>query len=50
MNLFAVLFDYYGSSSGSGIGCDDYSISKLDANDGGACFFVGDGFNDVLVL
>lgn len=42
VNLFAVLFDDYGASSGSGICCDDNSISELDAYDGGACFFVGD--------
>lgn len=42
VNLLAVLFDDDGTSSGSGIGCDDDSISELDAYDGGACFFVGD--------
>jgi len=42
VNLLAVLFDDNGASSGSGIGCEHYSVLELDANDGGACFLVGD--------
>lgn len=50
VNLLAVLFDDDGSSGGSGISGDDDSISILDSDDGGACFFVGDGLDNVLVL
>lgn len=50
MDFLAVLFDHNGSSCGSGVSSKNNSISVLAADDGGACFFMGDGLDDVFIL
>ena len=43
VDFLAVLFDHNGTSCGSGVSSKNDSISILAADDGGACFFMGDG-------
>lgn len=50
VNLFAIFFDDDGASGGSGICSEDNPPVKLDSDDGGPCFFVGDGFNGFFIL
>ena len=48
--FLAVLFNNDGSSGGSGIGGKDDSVSKFASDDGGSCFFMGHGLDDIFIL
>ena len=50
MNFLTVLLDDNGAASGSGIGGEDDSISVLAAYNGGSCFFMGHGLDDIFFL
>ena len=48
--FLAVLFNDDGSSGGPGIGSKDDSVSKFASDNGGSCFFMGHGLDDIFVL
>ena len=50
VDLLAVLFDHDGASGGSGVGSEDDSSIEFDSDDGGTCFFVGNGLACFFVL
>ena len=50
MNFLTVFLNDNGSTGSSGIGSKDDSISVLAAYDGGSCFFMGHGLNDIFFL
>lgn len=40
MDFLTIFFDHNRAASSSGIRCEHDSIFELNADDGGACFFV----------
>jgi len=48
--FLAVLFDDDGAAGGPGICGEDDSVSELASDDGGSCFFMGHGLDDIFIL